>query len=113
MLQKINVRLIAFMLLLAFFQKLGMELWLHHWLHEPQGVHALAPGDKDKASLQQSLVQCHCLDDTMMPLVQSDVYAYESPKRQSVCFFPTEYTSVLFVCREFPALRGPPSLFFL
>lgn len=109
MMQKINVRTVAFMLLLAFVQKLGLELWLHDWLHEPQGVHLLVPRDRDKASLQQSPIQCHCLDDTLMPLIQSASFTYAAPHKQGSALPASGYVSVLSTLRIFSSLRGPPT----
>jgi hypothetical protein len=109
MMQKINVRVVAFMLLLAFVQKLGLELWLHDWLHVPQGVHALAPGDRDKASLQQSPVQCHCLDDTLMPLIGSASFTYAALHKHWTSLQSSGHVCALSIFRIFSSLRGPPA----
>jgi len=119
--QKVNLRLVAFLLLLAFFQKMGLELWLHHWLHDPPAVHSAGaidihpgtPGEKDRAFLQQLPVKCSCLDDTMMPLIGSVAYVYKAPAKQPIAFLPTPYSSALSNDKVFPALRGPPAASFL
>ena len=136
MMQKVNMRWVAFLLLLAFFQKMGLELWLHHWLHDPPAIHfsatsvntpaeghayiPAATGVKHlrsdhcaEASLQQQPVKCSCLDDTMMPLIGSDGYVYKAPPIQRLTFLLAPYSSALSEDKTFPALRGPPAASFL
>ena len=111
MMQKINVRIVAFILILAFFQKLGLELWLHDWLHEPPS--RLSVVQKDKASLQQAPIKCNCLDDTLMPLTGSVPYTYEAPVKHLLAVFPNGIVSISFAGKVYPALRGPPREFLL
>jgi len=109
MMQKINLHIAAFILLLAIFQKLGLELWLHHWLHEPSQTHQIARENRDKASLQSAPVSCSCLDDTLMPLIQSETYTCQDPLQRWVSIHLPPYVCTVYGCREFPSLRGPPA----
>ena len=109
MMQKLNARFVACLLLLAFVQKMGLELWLHHFLHErPVCVERHEPGN---AYLHQAPVDCHCLDDTLMPLIEVDGFACTTPVQPWVVVlaFPEART----VSRDpfFSALRGPPAFF--
>ncbi|HXB95943.1 MAG TPA: hypothetical protein VNU70_12325, partial [Puia sp.] len=79
--QKLNVRIVSFFLILAFSQRLGLELWLHNWLHETTVTASVGPTQKGKALLQHQRVKCNCIDDALMPLMESDVVDY-SPHQQ-------------------------------
>lgn len=106
------------MLLLAFFQKLGLELWLHHWLHEPrEGIHLVVPGtpgvtpeERDNStSLHQSPISCNCLDDTLMPQIEPAPFHYEASQKHLIALLREEYSSILSSDKIFSALRGPPT----
>ncbi len=102
------MRFIAFLLLLAFFQKMGLELWLHHLLHEPQGIQASVRDSKDKALLRAAVIQCNCLDDTLMPLIQSEDFVYAAPQKHFSLLLTPSYASTLSRDKVFLTLRGPP-----
>jgi len=107
--QKLNVRIVSFFLILAFSQKLGLELWLHTWLHETTVTASVGSMQKGKALLQQQPVKCNCIDDALAPLMESDPLDYSPNQRPSIRFFATTYASWLSVDKEFSPLRGPPA----
>ncbi len=107
--QKLNLRIVSFVLILAFLQKLGLELWLHNWLHETTVTASVGPTQKGKPFLQHQQIKCNCIDDALMPLMESDVIDYCPDRRPSNAIFATIYSSWLSVDTEFSALRGPPA----
>jgi hypothetical protein len=119
MLQRANRRLVAVLLLVPFLQKMGMELWLHHWLHEPHQTVYVIPvlskvGDTKTASselaLSKSFVSCHCVDDTMMPMASTEGFTYEAPLIFGPILSITAYADLHASPHLHTALRGPPSL---
>ena len=110
MLQKVNVRAIALLLILVFFQKLGVELWVHNWLHESKTSHSIASAEKGKPVVQHHQVICNCLEDAMMPLVATTIVQYDPVSTKLIDVFLANYSSFLSVDKEFSALRGPPTL---
>jgi hypothetical protein len=97
-------KLIAILLLLVFGQKIGLRLWMHHWLHEDTAVTTKS----FPASTQLHSV-CDCFDDAMMPMEGAPVFELTIP-------LPTYTTSILAylpaiprVEKVFDALRGPPA----
>jgi hypothetical protein len=107
--QKLNVRIVSFFLILAFSQKMGLELWLHNWLHETAVTVSVGPTQKGKPVLQHLRVKCNCIDDTLMPLMQSDIVDYSPDQRPSILIFPVTRVCGLTADKEFSALRGPPA----
>jgi hypothetical protein len=58
-------RFVAFILLLVFFQKSVVVLWMHNWLHGNSNTeYAKAHGNTTSLSQQN----CTCLDDFFTPL---------------------------------------------
>jgi hypothetical protein len=107
--QKLNVRIVSFFLILAFSQKLGLELWLHNWLHGTTAFSSVSPPQGHKPLLQHQQIKCNCIDDALMPLMESDVVDYSPHPRPSIPIFAATYSSWLCVDKEFSALRGPPA----
>ena len=107
--QKLNVRIVSFFLILAFSQKMGLELWLHNWLHETTVIASVSPTQKGKPFLQHQKIKCSCIEDALMPLMESDVVDYIPHWRFSVAIFEETYSSWLSLDKEFSALRGPPA----
>jgi hypothetical protein len=107
--QKLNVRIVSFFLILAFSQKLGLELWLHNWLHGTTATTSVARLKGDKPLLQNQLIKCHCLDDTLMPLIGTDMVDHGPVQCPFAPVFATTFSSWLSVSQEFSALRGPPA----
>jgi hypothetical protein len=108
MMQKLPARIVAVLLLLSLFQKMGMELWLHHFLHETPIARQVRAGRGHEAALQQAPVHCSCLDDTLMPMVGAASFVLHT----TVTVLgqrPDPATSPLYPTgRRFHALRGPP-----
>ncbi len=110
MMQKVNARIVSLLLILVFLQKLGVELWVHDWLHETTATHSVVRAEKGKPIVQHHQVICNCLEDAMMPLVQTDPIQYDPVSVQLTDVFLTHYSSYLSGDKEFSALRGPPAL---
>lgn len=110
MMQKVNVRIVSGLLILVFFQKLGVELWVHDWLHETNTTHSVARAQKGKPVVQQHHIICNCLEDAMMPLVQTDPIQYDPVSVRLTDVFLTYFSSYLSGDKEFSSLRGPPAL---
>lgn len=108
MMQKVNVRIVSLLLLLVFLQKLGAELWVHNWLHETTTTHSVVAAEKGKPIVQHHHIICNCLEDAMMPLVQTDPIQYDPVPVQLTDVFLTHYSSYLSGDKEFSSLRGPP-----
>jgi hypothetical protein len=106
--QKLNVRIVSFFLILVFLQKMGLEQWLHNWLHETTVTASVGPTQKGKPLLQHQRIKCNCIDDALMPLMESDIVDYSPGPRPSIPIFAATYCSWLSVDKEFSALRGPP-----
>ena len=106
--RKWNLRVISFVLLLVFTQKLGLGLWLHDWLHEPRPVHSFAFSHRGKANWQVQPVKCSCLEDATMPLIESAAYIYSVPKKYLIAYLLAVYSPTLSNDRLYAALRGPP-----
>lgn len=108
MLRMLNMRLTAFLLLLAFFQKMGLELWVHRLLHVPKTANTRLIAKDKGQHLQQ--VPCHCLDDTMMPFNEATPVEIGAPQRHLVALLVTTCPSTPSFCKIFPDLRGPPCI---
>jgi hypothetical protein len=102
---KKRLPVIAFVLLLAFTQKLGMQLWLHQWLHTK--VHDFSSKENTGNQLQ---LKCYCLDDTLMPAEPSASINIIVPAT-SYSLILSSPQRVLYVGeKQFASLRGPPFL---
>jgi hypothetical protein len=110
MMQKVNVRIVSLLLILVFLQKLGMELWVHDWLHETNIAHLIIPAAKGKPVVQHHKVICNCLEDAMMPLVEAKAIRCEPVSVRLTTIFVAHYSSYLSGDKEFSALRGPPAI---
>jgi hypothetical protein len=107
--QKLDTRIVSFFLILIFFQKMGLELWLHNWLHETTVTTSVSSAPKGKGSLQHQRVRCNCIDDALSPLKEADVVDFDAPPQPFIRLVPTVYSSWLSADGEFSALRGPPA----
>lgn len=110
MMQKVNVRIVSLLLILVFLQKLGMELWVHDWLHETNTAHSVKPAEKGKPVVQHHQVICNCVQDAMMPLVETRPIRFEPVSVRLTIIFVAHYSSYLSGDKEFSALRGPPAI---
>ena len=116
MMRRINKRFWAGLLLLAFLQKMGLELWLHHWLHEPRQstqwveLRGERRADGHSAYTQAFLLtSCHCLDDAMMPLLGQSAFRFEVPFVYGPPIPLSPYASFVSRTLGHAALRGPPA----
>jgi hypothetical protein len=103
--RRVHPKILAFILLLVFSQKLGLRLWMHAWVHESRAVHSTAIPNAAAVHLK-----CDCIDDAMMPLVGSSVVAFEGPIQEAVVM-PTAYLPPFSAAEKlFFSLKGPPAL---
>lgn len=105
MIRKFNIRLIAFFLLIAFSQKLGLRMWMHHWLHETKNVQSFRG-----SSTSTWEIKCDCGEDALMPLTSSPDFELSTPVKIFTGFVYTDYEPAYFsFIQLFPSLKGPPS----
>jgi hypothetical protein len=107
--QKLNARIVSFCLVLIFSQKMGLELWLHNWLHETTIIASVSSTPKAKTSVQHLQVNCHCIDDALNPLVEADNVGYDAQPRLTIQLPSTGYSSWTCAEKTFSSLRGPPA----
>ena len=107
--QKLNVRIVSFFLILLFSQKMGLELWLHNWLHETTVTKSVNPTSKDESSLQHQRVSCNCIDDALNPLMEADIVDLNTSPESTIQLFAVAYSSWLSAETRFSSLRGPPT----
>jgi hypothetical protein len=107
--QKLNARIVSFFLILAFSQKMGLELWLHNWLHVTTVTASVQPTQKGKPHFQHQVLKCHCIDDARMPLMESEIVDFDADQLPSIPNFTATYSSWLSVDKDFSSLRGPPA----
>jgi hypothetical protein len=101
--RRLNVRIVALALVLVFTQKLGLRLWMHHWLHETRALSASRDTKVDK--LQSS---CDCIDDFLVPLTGS-AFIEVPPPVESVHVLHIAYIPPFSAAeKRFSSLRGPP-----
>ena len=112
MLHKMKRRIVSLLLILVFSQKLGLELWVHHWLHESVVPQSVASAEKGKPNLQHLPLKCNCVEDSLIPLIESDIPVYSRTRPQLIAIFLPAYSSCLSGDVEFSSLRGPPAAAF-
>src|ERR1700722_744707 len=102
--RRLHPKIIALLLLLVFSQKMGLRLWMHHWVHESRTQHnTTAP---NAACVQ---LKCDCIDDAMMPMVGSSLIALDVPARTAI-ILPAAYLPSLSAAEKvFYSLKGPPA----
>jgi hypothetical protein len=101
------MKVIAFVLILAFSQRLGLNLWMHHLYHE--GPRSPASLMAKRSGLPQWEIRCDCFDDAFMPMDEAYVFELHAP---GIGYFliETPYSSSpAYTVSLFPSLRGPPS----
>ncbi|HEV2480642.1 MAG TPA: hypothetical protein VGS79_13290 [Puia sp.] len=102
--RRVNVRIIALALVLVFTQKLGLRLWMHHWLHETKALSASRHTTVDKLT-----PNCDCVDDFLMPLTGSALIELPPPVRSVHVVMATAYIPLFSAAEErLSSLRGPP-----
>lgn len=107
--RKANLRVISFVLILIFTQKLMLGLWLHDWLHEARVSHSSAIIKDGKACPELWPVKCHCIDDALMPIIKSHPFVFREHQKHLLALLLTNYSAAISRDKMIPALRGPPS----
>ncbi len=101
--RKFNLRIIAFLLMLNFSQKLGLELWIHHCLHQA----SIATNLKGSTEPQIN-IKCDCLDEVTMPLTISSSDENFLSRKNYILFLEHNYTFLSSPLNLFSSFRGPP-----
>jgi hypothetical protein len=107
--RKANLRVISFLLILVFTQKMLLGLWLHNWLHEPLSHHSWVLMKNGKACPELQAVKCHCIDDALMPLIKGKPFVYQGRQQHLVAILIIAQSAAFSRDEMIPALRGPPS----
>jgi len=107
--RKANLRVISFLLILIFTQKLVLGLWVHNWLHEPRGNRSWVFVKDGKASPEVRPVNCHCIEDALMPLINPNPFGYQGHQPHPVVILLVARSAAFTRDEMIPALRGPPS----
>jgi hypothetical protein len=96
----------AIVLLLLFAQKIGVELYLHNWLHtnNSKQFHSQVP--------VQNVVSysCNCIDDFSMPFAEPASEILTSAIVYQPIFFSPDIQSDSFTAFLFHSLRAPPAI---
>jgi hypothetical protein len=106
--RKANLRVISFLLILIFTQKLVLGLWLHNWLHEPGSHRSWVLGNNGKACPEFQPVKCHCIEDALMPLIKGNPLNYQQHRPHLVAILLISQSAAFSRDEMIPALRGPP-----
>jgi hypothetical protein len=106
--RRANLRVISFLLILIFTQKLVLGLWVHNWLHEPRGDRSWVLVKDGKACPEFQPVKCRCIDDALMPLINSNPFGYQEHQRHLVAILLIARSAPFSCDVMIPALRGPP-----
>jgi hypothetical protein len=109
MMQKTPKHLVACLLLLSLLPRLGLELWAHHWLHEPPAASANV-ADGGKVFIHNAYIHCTCLEDTFVPATATHYFEFRAPERPLLAVLNVSNTSVHSISRIFSSLRGPPQV---
>ena len=94
----------AIILLLVFAQKVGVELYLHNWLHANKCKQE-QPNQQDKTIVTYS---CHCFDDFTMPFTGEPEKVSQPISSVAFEFTSLQKISVPFSSTFFFSLRAPP-----
>jgi hypothetical protein len=97
-------KLIAIMLLLVLGQKVGLRLWMHHWLHEDKTVTS-----KSFPVSAQLHPTCDCFDDAMMPMEGAATFELTVPIQTYTLGIVAYLPAIPTVEKIFEARRGPPT----
>jgi hypothetical protein len=102
--RRLHPKIIALVLLLVFSQKMGLRLWMHHWIHESRSLHGSTV--PNAASIH---LKCDCIDDAMMPLLGSSLIALDVPTRKAIILPAASLPPFSSAEKLFYSLKGPPS----
>jgi hypothetical protein len=106
--RKANLRVISFLLILIFTQKLVLGLWMHNWLHEARSNHSSVLVKDGKVCPEFQPVKCHCIDDALMPLINPNPFGYRAHQQHLVAILLIARSAAFSCDVMIPALRGPP-----
>jgi hypothetical protein len=98
------MKVVAMVLLLAFCQRLGASLWVHHFYHENR-----ANAAADKPGMPYWETRCDCLDDAFMPLEVAQVFHLPLISPGYVTVAPAPFSTLLHRSQLHSSLRGPPA----
>jgi hypothetical protein len=102
--RRLHPKIIALVLLLVFSQKMGLRLWMHHWIHESRSLQGSTV--PNAASIH---LKCDCMDDAMMPLLGSSPIALNVPVQKAIVL-PGAYLPPFSAAEKlFYSLKGPPA----
>ena len=102
--RRLHPKIIALVLLLVFSQKMGLRLWMHHWIHESRYLQGSTV--PNAASIH---LKCDCMDDAMMPLLGSSLIALNVPVQKAIVL-PAPYLPPFSAAEKlFYSLKGPPA----
>jgi hypothetical protein len=104
-----TIKVIAFVLVLVFSQRLGLTLWMHHLYHEGPRAQALKA---QKSGLPQWEVHCDCFEDAFMPMDQAYTFVYHAPMVGYLVLETVYKPATVYMVTLYSNLRGPPSPFF-
>jgi hypothetical protein len=107
--RKANLRVISFLLMLIFSQKLVLGLWLHNWLHERRSNHSSVTANNGSAVFELQSAKCNCIDDALMPLTKSNPLKYQGHRPHLISILLIAQSAAFSRDVMIPALRGPPS----
>ena len=86
-------------------QKTGGGLYLHNWLHAPNGRLA----NSGLPAIGQDALSCTCLDDFYIPFSETPEQVVQIPATIQIEFVTVPILSIPFAQKFFHSLRGPPS----
>ncbi|HSZ34594.1 MAG TPA: hypothetical protein VK772_14865 [Puia sp.] len=99
-------KITAIFLILIFFQKAGLELYLHNWLHQNKNHFALSSTNAAICNIQ---IKCHCIDDALRPINTAiNDFEIRTPEKKIFCFHDLYNFSLSHFSKIFHPLRGPP-----
>lgn len=93
-------RILAFLLLLAFCQRLGASLWVHHFYHEARTHEAGATWE----------THCDCFDDAFMSMDAATPIVFDGPIRAERLLVEPALPPIPAQPAFHSSLRGPPVL---
>lgn len=102
-------KILAFLLLLVFSQKLGLRLWMHDWFHETQ-AHREAHRTSQLPFAEKIQIGCDCFDDAMMPLVESPFISVSIPIQTGTILSAGYRPPFSAAEKIFYSLKGPPAV---
>jgi hypothetical protein len=83
---------------------LGLRLWIHDIFHEGRTNQSSGFPDSDKIQFK-----CDCIEDAMMPLVESSIIAAPVPIGKCLDLFQTFDLQFSSTQKLFCSLKGPPA----